>query len=88
MQLITATHPVDPGLRRNAVEQAQPVTIADGVWLAAGALVCPGVTIGENTVIGAGAVVTRSLPSGVVAYGNPARVIREINDDDRHGADS
>jgi len=83
VQLITATHPVDPGPRRNAVEQALPVTIADGVWLAAGVLVCPGVTIGENTVVGAGAVVTRSLPPGVVAYGKPARVIREIAEDDR-----
>ena len=59
------------------------MTIADGVWLAAAVLVCPGVTIGENTVVGAGAVVTRNLPAGVVAYGNPARVIREIGDDDR-----
>ena len=83
VQLITATHPVDPGLRRNAVEQALPVTIADGAWLAAAVLVCPGVTIGENTVVGAGAVVTRDLPAGVVAYGNPARVIREISDEDR-----
>jgi len=59
------------------------VTIGDGVWLAAGVLVCPGVTIGENTVVGAGAVVTRSLPAGVVAYGNPARVIRQVSDADR-----
>ena len=78
VQLITATHPVDPVQRRKAIEQALPVTIGDGVWLAAGVLVCPGVTIGENTVVGAGAVVTRSLPPGVVAYGNPARVVREV----------
>ena len=78
VQLITATHPLDPASRRRATEQALPVTIGDGVWLAAGALVCPGVEIGENTVIGAGAVVTKSLPAGVVAYGNPARVVREI----------
>ena len=55
-----------PGPSRNALEQALPVTIADGVWLAAAVLVCPGVTIGENTVVGAGAVVTRNLPAGVV----------------------
>ena len=79
VQLITATHPVDPRSRRDAIEQALPVTIADGVWLAAGVLVCPGVSIGENTVVGAGAVVTRSLPAGVVAYGNPARVVREVS---------
>ncbi len=83
VQLITATHPVDPVARRKAIEQALPVTIGDGVWLAAGALVCPGVTIGENTVVGAGAVVTRSLPAGVVAYGNPARVIRQVGEADR-----
>ena len=83
VQLITATHPVDPRSRRVAIEQALPVTVADGVWLAAGALVCPGVTIGEDTVVGAGAVVTRSLPAGVVAYGNPARVIRKVSDRDR-----
>ena len=87
VQLITATHPIEPGPRRNAIEQALPVTIADGVWLAAGVLVCPGVSIGENTVVGAGAVVTRSLPAGVVAYGNPARVIREITDEDRREQD-
>lgn len=80
VQLITATHPVDPVARRAAWEQALPVTIADGVWLGGGALVCPGVSIGENTVVGAGSVVTRDLPAGVVAYGNPARVIREIDD--------
>jgi maltose O-acetyltransferase len=83
VQLITATHPVDPAARRAAWEQALPVTIGDGVWLGAGALVCPGVSIGENTVVGAGSVVTRDLPAGVVAFGNPARVSREIGERDR-----
>jgi maltose O-acetyltransferase len=83
VQLITATHPVDPVARRGALEQALPVTIADGVWLGAAALVCPGVSIGENTVVGAGAVVTRDLPENVVAHGNPARVAREIGERDR-----
>lgn len=78
-QLITATHPIDPGPRRAAVEQALPITIGDGVWLGAGAIVCPGVSIGENTVVGAGAIVTRDLPAGVVAYGNPARVARGVH---------
>jgi maltose O-acetyltransferase len=78
VQLVTATHPIDPVARRAASEQALPVTIENGVWLAAGAIVCPGVSIGENTVVGAGSIVTRSLPAGVVAYGNPARVIREV----------
>jgi maltose O-acetyltransferase len=83
VQLITATHPVDPVPRRAAWEQALPVTIGDGVWLGAGVLVCPGVSIGENTVVGAGSVVTRDLPAGVVAYGNPARIAREIGERDR-----
>ena len=78
VQLITATHPVAPVPRRAAWEQALPVTVADGVWLGAGAIVCPGVSIGENTVVGAGSVVTRDLPAGVVAYGNPARVARAV----------
>ena len=79
VQLITASHPIDPVARRGAWEQALPVTIGDGVWLGAGSLVCPGASIGENTVVGAGSVVTRSLPGGVVAYGNPARVVREMD---------
>ena len=78
VQLITATHPLDPGKRRAAWEQALPIVVADGVWLGAGAIVCPGVSIGENTVVGAGSVVTRDLPAGVVAYGNPARVARKV----------
>jgi maltose O-acetyltransferase len=83
VQLITASHPIDPEPRRSAWEQALPITIGDGVWLGAGAIVLPGVSIGENTVVGAGAVVTKDLPAGVVAYGNPARVAREIGERDR-----
>lgn len=79
VQLITATHPVDPAPRRAAWEQALPIKIGDRVWLGAGAIVCPGVSIGENSVLGAGAVVTRDIPAGVVAYGNPARVAREVD---------
>jgi maltose O-acetyltransferase len=78
VQLLTPTHPVEPGPRRDKWEAAQPITIGDNVWLGGGAIVLPGVTIGENTVVGAGAVVTRDLPANVMAVGNPARVIREI----------
>jgi maltose O-acetyltransferase len=78
VQLLTATHPVEPGPRRAKWEGARPITIGDNVWLGGGVIVCPGVTIGENTVVGAGAVVTRDLPPNVVAVGNPARVIRTI----------
>jgi maltose O-acetyltransferase len=83
VQLITATHPIDPGPRRAGWESAQPITIGDNVWLAAGVIVLPGVTIGDDTVVGAGATVTRDLPAGVVAAGVPARALREITDADR-----
>jgi maltose O-acetyltransferase len=76
VQLLTATHPLDPELRRDKWESAKPITIGDNVWLGGGVIVCPGVTIGENTVVGAGAVVTRDLPPNVVALGSPARVSR------------
>jgi maltose O-acetyltransferase len=78
VQLLTATHPVEPGPRRDKWEGASPITIGDNVWLGGGVVVCPGVTIGENTVVGAGAVVVADLPANVVAVGNPARVIRTI----------
>lgn len=82
VQLLTATHPIDPGPRRTGWEYAEPITIADNVWLGGGVIVCPGVTIGQDTVVGAGAVVTK-LPAGVVAAGVPARVRREIGEQDR-----
>ena len=79
VHIYTATHPIDAATRRSGLDYALPVTIGDGVWLGGGAIVCPGVTIGENTVVGAGSVVTRSLPAGVVAAGNPCRVIRPVD---------
>ena len=78
VQLLTAWHPVAAGPRRDKWEAASPITIGDNVWLGGGVIVLPGVTIGANTVVGAGAVVTRDLPPDVVAVGNPARVIRQI----------
>jgi len=78
VQLLTATHPLDAGLRRSKWESAAPIVLGDNVWIGGGALVLPGVSVGEDTVVGAGAVVTRDLPGGVVAVGNPARVIRTI----------
>ena len=81
VQLLTPTHPVEPGPRRDKWEAAQPITIGDNVWLGGGTIVLPGVTIGENTVVGAGSVVTRDLPANVVAVGNPARVIRSLDAD-------
>jgi len=83
VQLLTATHPVDPLPRRAGWESGAPIVLRDNVWLGGGVIVCPGVTIGEDTVVGAGGVVTRDLPAGVVAAGVPARVIREISERDR-----
>lgn len=77
VQLLTPTHPIDPQPRRDKLEAAQPIVIGDNVWLGGGVIVCPGVTIGENSVIGAGSVVTKDVPANVVAVGNPARVVRE-----------
>ena len=78
VQLLAATHPLDPGPRRDGWESAHPIVIEDGVWLGGGAIVCPGVTIGEDTVVGAGSVVVEDLPSGVLAVGSPCRPIREL----------
>ena len=83
VQLLTATHPIDPEPRREGWEYAKPIAIADNVWLGGGVIVCPGVTIGKDTVVGAGAVVAGDLPAGVVAAGVPARVLREIDETDR-----
>ncbi|WP_276529950.1 sugar O-acetyltransferase [Nocardioides lijunqiniae] len=78
VQLLTPTHPLEPGPRRDKWEAAEPITIGDNVWLGGGVIVCPGVSIGANTVVGAGSVVTKDLPADVVAVGNPARVIKHL----------
>jgi maltose O-acetyltransferase len=78
VQILTPTHPIDPEHRRSGLEAAKPITIEDNVWLGGGAIVLAGVTIGRDTVVGAAAVVTKDLPPGVVAVGNPARVIRPV----------
>src|SRR5699024_924468 len=78
-QLLTAQHPVeDHDARRQGWESAAPIAIGDNVWLGGGVIVCPGVTIGENAVIGAGSVVTRDIPAAVLAVGNPCRVTRAL----------
>ncbi|GLV84545.1 maltose O-acetyltransferase [Streptomyces lavendulae subsp. lavendulae] len=76
-QLYTANHPHSAELRHGMWESAKPIVVGDGAWLGGGVIVLPGVTIGANTVVGAGSVVTKDLPAGVVAVGNPARVVRE-----------
>jgi maltose O-acetyltransferase len=78
VQILTATHPLDAARRRAWWEFAKPISIADGVWIGGGALILPGVSVGENAVVGAGAVVTRDVAANTVVVGNPARVVREL----------
>lgn len=79
----TAGHPILPELREKMYQFNMPVRIGKRCWIGAGAVIVPGVTIGDDTVIGAGSVVTKDIPAGVVAVGNPCRVLREIGDRDR-----
>ena len=79
----TAGHPIVPELRELAYQYNAPVHIGRNCWLGAGVIVLPGITIGDNSVIGAGSVVTKDIPANVVAVGNPCRVLREINEQDR-----
>ena len=79
----TAGHPIVPELRELAYQYNAPVHIGRNCWLGAGVIVLPGITIGDNSVIGAGSVVTKDIPANVVAVGNPCRVLREINEQDK-----
>lgn len=79
VQLYAATHPLDRRLRAAGLELARPIRIGDGVWIGGGVIILPGVTIGDGSVIGAGSVVPHDLPSGSVAAGNPARIIRRLS---------
>src|SRR5262245_17584293 len=79
VQIYTATHPMNAALRRKQ-ELAKPIDIGSDVWVGGGAILCPGVKIGSKAVIGAGSVVTKDVPDGVFAAGNPCRVIREISE--------
>ncbi len=79
----TAAHPILPALREKVAQYNLPVHIGRNCWIGAGAILMPGVTVGDNTVIGAGSLVTRDIPANVVAYGSPCRVIREISEHDR-----
>ncbi len=79
----TAGHPILPELREQGYQYNAPVHIGKNCWLGAGVIVLPGVTIGDNVVIGAGSVVTKDIPSNVVAVGNPCRVMREVNQRDK-----
>lgn len=78
-----AGHSIDPEQRAEAILTSKPITIEDDVWIGANSVVCGGVTIGKGSVIGAGSVVNKDIPSGVVAGGNPCRVIRKVTEKDR-----
>ena len=80
--LTTGTHPIHPEIRRKKAQYNAPIYIEDNVWLGANVVVLPGVRIGENSVIGAGSVVTKDIPANVVAVGTPCKVLREINEKD------
>lgn len=79
VQIYTATHPISAVERRKGLEFAKPIVIGSDVWVGGGAIICPGVTIGDRAVIGAGSVVTRDVPAAVFAAGNPAKVIRALD---------
>ena len=81
--LATAGHPIDPEIRKQATQFNIPITIGSNVWVGANTVVLPGVSIGENSVIGAGSIVTKDIPADVVAVGNPCRVLRPINIHDK-----
>lgn len=81
--IATAGHPILPELREKAYQYNAPVHIGKNCWIGAGVIIVPGITIGDNVVVGAGSIVTKDLPSGVVAVGNPCKVLREINDHDK-----
>ncbi|MFI5889172.1 sugar O-acetyltransferase [Actinoplanes sp. NPDC051513] len=83
--IYTSNHAIDAGERAAGGCYAKPVTIGSHVWVGGGVTINPGVSIGDNTIVGSGSVVTRSIPAGVIAVGNPARVLREITDADKTG---
>ena len=78
VQIYTATHPIDHVERKSGRELARPIEVGSDVWVGGGAILCPGVRVGARSVVGAGSVVTRDVPEGVVAAGNPCRVIRPL----------
>lgn len=81
--IATANHPIEPGLRSKAMQYNKAVHIGENVWVGANTVIVPGVSIGKNSVIGAGSVVTKDIPENVVAVGNPCRVLRPIGEHDR-----
>ncbi|SDZ90357.1 maltose O-acetyltransferase [Pseudobutyrivibrio sp. ACV-2] len=83
VSIYTAGHPIHPDSRNSGYEYGIPITIGDNVWIGGNTCIMPGVTIGNNVVIGAGSVVTKDLPDNVIAVGNPCRILRKISEEDR-----
>lgn len=83
VSIYTAGHPIHPFTRNSMYEYGKEVTIGDNCWIGGNSVICPGVHIGNNVVIGAGSIVTKDIPDMVVAVGNPCRVIKKISDDDK-----
>lgn len=83
VQIYTATHPINATERASGLEYAKPITIGSDVWVGGSAVICPGVTIGDRSIIGAGSVVTKNIPPDVIAAGNPCRVIRPVTEGDK-----
>ena len=82
VSFITASHPISPRLRKKKLQYNKPIRIGTNVWIGSNVVILPGVTIGDNSVIGAGAVVTKDVPSNVVVVGNPSKILREITKED------
>jgi maltose O-acetyltransferase len=85
VQIYTATHPLNYRERSSGLEYAKPITIGEDVWIGGNAVICPGVTIGHRSIIGAGSVVTKNIPPDVLAAGNPCKVIRPLHENDKAG---
>ena len=78
VHIYTATHPLDPEIRKSGAEYGLAITVGDNVWIGGSAVLCPGISIGDNSVIAAGSVVTRDVPANVVVGGNPAAIIKDV----------
>ena len=83
VSIYTASHPIDANIRNTDLEIAKPVTIGNNIWIGGNVVINPGVSIGDNSVIGSGSVVTKDIPSNVIAAGNPCRVLRQISEKDK-----